>query len=176
MKPLRAASLAVLIFGLAACGSGSDNSLSEASSAFDYAPSTVDRLMEECLPGASVAACTCLIDAYRNKLSDKRVLVDFSARAPIRAEVASRCGLGIESPPVASVSASSDIPVSASAQSSAQGSLVERRALPSEQTATVRPLKADSPDVCLQTKLTDAQKGGSVPIEDFERFQRECGL
>jgi hypothetical protein len=177
MKLLRASSLSVFfLLGLAACGSGPGNLPVAPSVAFDYAPSTVDRLMEECLPGATVAACTCLIDTYRQELSEERVLADGAARASLRAEIASRCGLGRESRPVTSVNTSSDMSDTVSELSSTQGSLAESRALPSEQAATIRSLNADSPEVCLQNKLTEAQKGGSVPIEDFERFQRECGL
>jgi hypothetical protein len=170
---------------LAGCGDSTnltDSKPAATPAAFNYAPSTIDRLMEACLSaGDSVAACTCLMSAYQSDLDDARVLSDAAARNRVIAASVSRCG----------VTAPLTVDVSTARQPTPVGvepvrptvptppaSTTTVRAQPtvSAATATTRAVAADSPDACLQNKLAAAEKAGSVPIEAFEQFQRECGF
>jgi hypothetical protein len=177
----------ILAAALSLSGCGDSKSLTDSKTAaipaaFNYAPATIDRLMEACLSaGDSVTACTCLLDSYQGELDDARVLSDAAARNRVIAASVSRCG----------VTAPLTVDVSTAPQATPAGvepvrptvptppaSTTTVRAQPtvSAATATTRAVSADSPDACLQNKLAAAEKAGSVPIEAFEQFQRECGF
>jgi hypothetical protein len=177
----------ILAAALSLGGCGDSKSLTDSKTAatpatFNYAPATIDRLMEACLSaGDSVAACTCLMGAYQSDLDDARVLSDAAARNRVIAASVGRCGVSApltveasldpQSPPTGVDPLPPTVPTPSASTSTA-------RAQPtvSAATATTRAVSADSPDACLQNKLAAAEKTGSVPIEAFEQFQRECGF
>lgn len=173
---------ALLLGGCGDSTNRADSKPAATPAAFNYAPSTIDRLMEPCLAaGDSVAACTCLMGAYQSDLDDARVLSDSVARNRVIAASVSRCGVSaplmVEASPVPQSLPTGvepirpPVPIPAAPTSTA-------RAQPtvSAATATARAVSADSPDACLQNKLAAAEKAGSVPLEAFEQFQRECGF
>jgi len=106
-----------------------------------------------------VTGCACLIESFRRSLDDGAVLEDDAARERIRAASTDKCQLQGVSAAAPRASANQGRPPSSS-----------------QPEGTTRPLTANSPEVCLQDKITEASKKGDVPIETFERFQRECGL
>jgi hypothetical protein len=189
MKFFVSSAVALLAVLLSSCGGSGDaaDRLPAATSLNDYAPATVDRLMESCLSGGeTVSACTCLLDAYRRKLDEATLSSDEPARAGVWRSNAARCGLQAApavlagpttSAPIATpgIAAAQPLPT-ASSQAAAPADAAPPQVSRVPTAGTTRAVASDSPDACLQDKLAAAEKTGSVPIEAFERFQRECGF
>jgi hypothetical protein len=189
MKFFVFSTVALVALLLSGCSGSSDanDGVTKAAALNDYAPATVDRLMESCLSGGeSVSACTCLLDAYRRRLDEASLSSDDAARDGIWRSNAERCGLWAA--PVASAVPAIPAPIATTgvvraqtlSTSTSQASAPADPAPPQVSrvptAGTTRAVASDSPDACLQDKLAAAEKTGSVPIEAFERFQRECGF
>jgi hypothetical protein len=189
MKFFVFSTVALVALLLSGCSGSSDanDGVTKAAALNDYAPATVDRLMESCLSGGeSVSACTCLLDAYRRRLDEASLSSDDAARDGIWRSNAARCGLQAAPAVLAGLATSAPIATSGVAATpspstaSSQGAVSANAAPPQvdrvSMPAATRAVAPNSPDACLQDKLAAAEKTGSVPIEAFERFQRECGF
>ena len=189
MKFFVFSAVALVVLLLLGCSGSSDanDGVTKAAALNDYAPATVDRLMEGCLSGGeSVSACTCLLDAYRRRLDEASLSSDDAARDGIWRSNAERCGL--RAAPVASAVPAIPAPAAttgvvppqtlstSTSQASAPATAAPAQVSRVPTAPTTRAVAPDSPDACLQGKLAAAEKTGSVPIEAFERFQRECGF
>lgn len=158
----RLVALALPVLGfllLSGCSETSSPAAGSPESRHSYAPSTVDQLMDDCLLSSAVAACVCLIEAYRGQLTENEVIRNSRARLAVQAQAAAQCKLVLKASPTVS-----NEPAAAAAERSSRAQ------------ESSKAVSADSSEVCLQDKLLAAGPSVSVPIEAFEQFQRECGL
>jgi hypothetical protein len=158
-RPVVLPLMVVGILVLSGCSKTSSPVTESPESRHSYAPSTVDQLMDDCLLSSPVAACVCLIEAYRGQLSEDEVMLNPGARLAVKTQAAAQCKLALNASPTVS-----NEPAAVAAER------------PSRAQESSKAVSADSPEACLQDKLLAAGPGVSVPIEAFERFQRECGL
>jgi len=152
---------------LSACGEAPSRESAGTHSAQEYDADTVDGLMADCLRDSSVTACLCLVEAYRVQLPGRELIDDPGKRQAVRAQVAAQCGLASQS------SANPN-----ERPSGAAAALQRSSGTDTAKNPVLKSLQPSSPEVCLQDKLTSVDKDGTapIPIEAFERFQRECGL
>lgn len=192
----------VLLALLVACSDvGKSSSASSASGPYVYDETAIDDFITQCVEGASITQCTCLLDRYREVYSQDALSVAPSAAEQARrASFAAECGMAagaVDSVAGAATMASSatapmappasaNLPQasnSASAVSAAPAAPPKPRdpglppPPPRSEAGVVKP--ASTGEKCMQEKMAEEQEklaGKPVPIDLFDRIRKECGL
>lgn len=141
------------------------------SAPFSYQEQTVSTFMSECMSELTIEQCLCVLDRFRGASSEAAyvALRDGDRYRNFFRAHAMACG----APRTLAAESGSQSPVAVSSAAAVSSSpAVALPPVPAER-------KATNAEVCLQERLAAASAkapDGSVPLEEFDRIKKECGM